>query len=49
MKRIIFTFIVVIAVLLPIWPYSQIWGFPPSLGVFTLGLILMALRLCRAI
>lgn len=49
MKQVTVMFIMVIVALLPIWPYSQGWGYASSGGVFLLGSIIMALRALRAI
>lgn len=42
-------FPVVIVALLPFWPYSHNWGYAPSGWAGLLGLVLLALRLLRAI
>jgi hypothetical protein len=49
MKRVIFLFVAAAAALMPLWPYSRDWGYAPSLGACSLALILMALRMLRAI
>ncbi|HOW28205.1 MAG TPA: DUF3309 family protein [Elusimicrobiota bacterium] len=42
-------FVIVVIAISPFWPYSQDWGYAPSLGACSLGLILLVLRICRAI
>ena len=40
MKQVTVMFLVVIVALLPIWPYSQGWGYYPS---STVGLVLVVI------
>lgn len=49
MKPVILILFVVVVTLLPVWPYSQGWGYSSIGWVLLLGVVLVSLRKLRVI